>query len=339
MNPPRFLRNRRGVVEHLLWTIVWTAVFIMVVVALQLYLARIQSTTRFERIKLATDLALTAQAAPVPAENYAIPLPAQPYTFYLDHGTAAVQALEEAGRALPEEKALFGTHPTHTISTDHLPAGVYLLAKDGTRITITPKHGIEQPSLPRLSCPLFTSSRQIVIDPGHGGTPGTGNPGAALGSLTESDATTRISQELATQLAAAGFTVSLTRPDNTPLTMATRTSRIPVQATLVSIHVHPGASEQATVTAIINPDAPGRSTSAALACSAINALLAPDLAFHGANILPVSTWRLPPADDRHVLDSPQAGVYLIISGLQSSSLGDTARIAKHLSTAFTPTTP
>ena len=307
-------RSRHGFIEHVLWTLLWFAIFSMVFTALQLYLSRVSSSTRFERIKLANDFSLTATAAPIPSTNYEMLLP--PYSYYTDYdnGMVRVKAYEPNRQAAIEEHAPYAMHSLISLQTPELAPGTYRLAKNGNQLSITPKEGIGISPLNRLTCPGFIPPQHIVIDPGHGGTAGFGDPGALP---SESDLTTLISTELATQLTSKGYSATRTRPDNTPLAFPVRIQRIQPNAMLISIHAHPSIiAGKATVTAYILADAPRQSTSSALACTAVNALLSdPALRFTGGNIVVQDRSTLGSHEDLRVLEHAGVGVVLMLNGL------------------------
>ena len=377
-NRNHLFSQRKGLVENILWTLIWFAIFIMVMVFLQLYLARVSNNDRFDMVKSSHDLALTGTASPIPFFNYDILLPQQTHRFSAAKGWSTIKALggktytaaqEDAVQdgafqdgavqdgvaqlGVAQEQEPYSLSLLTPLSTQEFKPGIYHLSKDGNNLLIAPKQGLGIPPLTKLSCPLFIPSQRIILDPGHGGLALPGDPGDVFETLTESALTTAITQEISTQLTSHGFTVARTRTDNSPLSFQTRMDRITSGSALISIHTHPSIpAKMPTITAIINNHAARKTSSIALACTLLNALLDNALldkallddqntgAFSGGNIIAMDTTTLPDLDDRHVLDKPETGVYLILSGIDlpraTNPLSQPSLIGKRLASLFSP---
>jgi N-acetylmuramoyl-L-alanine amidase len=108
------------------------------------------------------------------------------------------------------------------------------------------------------------SVKTICIDPGHGGKD-TGN---RVGSRFEKDYTLRLAKELRDQLQKAGFTVRLTRSDNSTVDLSSRPASARAQNAdlFVSLHFNAASSGRSSVkgaeTYALTPEG-GRSTAAA----------------------------------------------------------------------------
>jgi len=356
--------------HNLLWALAWFVVLGIVVLSLYSFATRVQSDTRFERIKASADLSLLMSAAPTPAPSYFLPLFISPWRIRFENGRVHAIIFERGEGAAGTSTRLIDESAPYTIS-GHVPLTSQEiqpktqadLFKTGTRIIIQPRGtkttATEPPSLNTLACPPnpLTDQDTIIIDPGHGGiTTGgttTGDTGTQAGAKTEAETTTLIANEILAGIHTAHRPATLTRPDNTPLDLPTRLDRIGATTTLISIHAHPSNEGHATVTALVKAPADttaagtgfGTKDSITIACNILNALIESNPLFitGGGNIVQIETSTLDPADDRHVLDKPRNGIYLIINGIELDSsvnpaINHETQIGKRIAEALTSQT-
>lgn len=364
MHPTRLLRSKKGDVELMTYYLIWTIVLVIVWAALLQYAARIASDTRFDRMKSAIDLSLTATAATIPGSNYMMTLPDSDFRLRLENGLAIAASNEKlkgpgaGAESIIEEKSTYAvdTKLPLTLKEAQSQKPIEIIKDDNyliARQKPDPPTGQQAIELgmnkPRCPARPDISSLQAIIDPAHGGTAGAGDVGAqaetTTGKSIESELTTKIALAAAANMKGSGSTAALTRPDNTAIETKIRLERVSQNAALVSIHTHkskiPG---QASITAYIKNDEKTRAESEKLACALISSLLEDrktgEAAFIGGNIALVDTTLDGAPDEDKILDRPTAGVKLELNGIDLPSdknpiTGHESEIGRQIANAMT----
>ncbi|MEK6960300.1 MAG: N-acetylmuramoyl-L-alanine amidase [Nanoarchaeota archaeon] len=361
--PSRLLKSKKGDVELMTYYLIWTIVLVVIWVALLQYAARIASDTRFDRMKSAIDLSLTATAATIPGSSYMMTLPYSAFRQRLENGQAIAASNEKpkepgiGAETIVEEKATYAIDTRLPFTAKEIPINSpILIIKDDNFITVRDKQDPTNPAqglvlLNRLRCPSNPdiSSLQVIIDPGHGGVAGAGDTGAqaetTIGKTIESEITTKIALSAAANMKGSGSTAALTRPDNTALEMKARLERVSQNAALVSVHAHkskiPG---QASITAYIKNDEKTRTESEKLACTLISAILeykkSGEAVFIGGNIVSIDTTLDNTLEEDQMLDRPAVGVKLELNGIDLPSeknpiTGHEQEIGRQIANAMT----
>jgi len=315
-------RSRKGFLADMTWVVVWLALFGIIMSSLYGYAIRMQSDTRFERIKTATDMGLLLSAVPAAGnirldlgknENSIQTMPGEVRAFFIQRTMGPdgqPVRVQESARYIKD-------------SAISIPSGIAyanqdtIIVKNG-RAVIFPGEIGTMPRLNQFTCqssePLILS--EIVLDPGHGGTGSGQDTGALLGpgGFAESEADTVVANEIQNTIQnSRAIAVTMTRAGNNPVSFLERSSRVGKRSFVVSLHAHAG--EKPSVTVFV-PSGDRNQKSAGVACKIINALLADTaLGLNGGNIAVVEAAGLKDDDNKRLLFSGTGGVHIVLNSL------------------------
>lgn len=117
------------------------------------------------------------------------------------------------------------------------------LSIDGRALELTFKEQVEPISNSSLAVALSGGSKEIVLDPGHGGT----EPGAMRNGIYEKDINLAVAKLVRKYVQAAGINVVMTRTDDATLSLGQRTDITDKEkpSIFVSVHVNSSTSSLA----------------------------------------------------------------------------------------------